>query len=267
MNITTANFEEIKKWENVEVERSASEAQKRETEDLRLSEKTVERYLNPPADTPYQLEFAYHLLGDVSGKTVLDYGCGAGENSVLIASHGAAKVVGIDISPELVELGMRRLALHGFAAQAELKVGSAHELPIEDESVDVVFGMAILHHLDLQLASAEVFRVLKNGGRAIFLEPVRNSRVVKFVRNLIPYTAPDISPFERPLTDMELEKFAERFSKYRSRAFSIPFVNLVNVLGLPESILHKAIKLDGKILNTAPFLKNYTSVRVVEMTK
>ena len=263
----TVNFEDIRKWESVEVERSASEAQKRETEDLRLSQDVVERYLNPPSDTPYQLEYAYHLLGDVSGKTVLDYGCGAGENSVLIASHGAEKVVGIDISPELVELGHQRLALHGFAETAELRVGSAHELPLEDESVDVVFGMAILHHLDLQLASAEVFRVLKKGGRAIFLEPVRNSKFVRFVRNLIPYEAPDISPFERPLTEAELEKFAGRFSAYRSRAFSIPFVNLINVLGFRESLLHRAIRLDGKILKTAPFLKNYASVRVVEMTK
>ncbi len=262
-----ANFEEIRKWENVEVERSAGEAQKRETEELRLSPATVERYLTPPFDTPYQLEYAYHLLGDVKGKTVLDYGCGAGENSVLIASHGAEKIIGIDISPELVELGQKRLELHGFAETAELCVGSAHELPIETESVDVVFGMAILHHLDLQLASDEVFRVLKKGGRAIFLEPVRNSKFIKVVRNLIPYESPDVSPFERPLTDAELEKFAERFSGVRSRAFSIPFVNLVNVLGLPETILHKAIKLDGKILKAAPFLKNYASVRVIGMTK
>jgi len=263
----TVNFEDIRKWESVEVERSASEAQKRETENLRLDEKTVERYLNPPVDTPYQLEYAYHLLGDASGKTVLDYGCGAGENSVLIASHGAEKVIGIDISPELVELGHQRLALHGFAGKAELRVGSAHELPLEDESVDVVFGMAILHHLDLQLASAEVFRVLKKGGRAIFLEPVRNSKFIKFVRNLIPYQSPDVSPFERPLTEPELEKFAESFSAYRSRAFSIPFVNLIEVLGLSENLLHRAIRLDGKILKSAPFLKNYASVRVIEMTK
>lgn len=263
----TVNFEDIRKWESVEVERSASEAQKRETEDLRISGETVERYLNPPPDTPYQLEYAYHLLGDARGLTVLDYGCGAGENSVLIASHGAKKVIGIDISPELIGLGHERLALHGFAEKAELRVGSAHELPLEDESVDVVFGMAILHHLDLQLASAEVFRVLKKGGRAIFLEPVRNSKLIKFMRNLIPYQAPDVSPFERPLTEAELEKFAERFSQYRNRAFSIPFVNLINVLGLPENLLHRAIRLDGKILKTAPFLKNYASVRVVEMTK
>ncbi len=262
-----ANFEDIRKWESVEIERSASEAQKRETEDLRLSRETVERYLNPFADTPYQLEYAYHLLGNLKDRIVLDYGCGAGENMVLIAAHGAKKVIGIDISPELVELGEKRLAIHGLSETAEIRVGSAHELPLADESIDVVFGMAILHHLDLQLSSNEVFRVLKKGGRAIFLEPVRNSRFVRFVRSLIPYQAPDVSPFERPLTEAELEKFAERFSAYRSRAFSIPFVNLIDVLNLRESLLHRAIRLDGKILKSAPFLKNYASVRVIEMTK
>jgi len=110
--------------------------------------------------TPFWCAASSALI--VRGLTVLDYGCGAGENSVLIAMHGAEKVVGVDISPELIELGRQRLALHGFAENTEFRVGSAHELPLEDESIDVVFGMAILHHLDLQLASNEVFRVLKN---------------------------------------------------------------------------------------------------------
>ena len=43
-----------------------------------------------------------------------------------------------------------------------------------DASVDVVFGIAILHHLDLPQAAREVWRILKPGGRAIFQEPVRN---------------------------------------------------------------------------------------------
>jgi SAM-dependent methyltransferase len=262
-----ANFEKIEEWESVEIERSAGEARKRESEDLRIDARIIERYLNPPADTPYQLEYAYYLLGDVSGETVLDYGCGAGENVVLIAARGAKKVIGVDISPELVRIGEKRLALHGLSENTELRVGSAHELPIEDESIDVVFGKTILHHLNLELASKEVFRVLKKGGKAIFLEPVRNSKFVRFARNLIPYQAPDVSPYERPLTDAELEKFAAAFSAYRSRAFSIPFVNLINVLGLPESLLHRAIRLDGKILKLAPFLKNYASVRVIEIKK
>ena len=260
------DVEEIKKWESVEVERSASEAKRKEADDLRIKDSIIERYQNPPEDTFYSLEYAYHLLGDVSGKTVLDYGCGLGDNSVLVASHGA-KVIGVDISPELIELAEKRLAQHNLAEKADFRVGSAHELPLEDESVDVVFGMAILHHLDLKLASEEVFRVLKKGGHALFLEPVRNSKFIKFVRNLIPYQQPDVSPFERPLSDAELREFATKFTNYKSRAFSLPFVNLIEVLRMSENVQNKAIKIDGKILQKAEFLNYYASVRVIEMTK
>lgn len=262
--ITTT--EEIKKWENVEVERSASEAKRKDSEDLRIAEDIIQRYANPPAETAFPLEYAYHLLGDARGKTVLDYGCGLGDNSVLLASRGA-KVVGVDISPELIDLAQKRLEQHGLGEQAEFRIGSAHELPLESESVDVVFGMAILHHLDLKISSEEVYRILKKGGRAIFLEPVRNSKFIKFVRNLIPYEQPDISPFERPLTDAELKEYAAKFTGYKSRAFSLPFVNLLEVLRMPEKTLQSAMKIDDKILKTAPSLNYYASIRVIEMTK
>ena len=169
-----AKSEEIRLWENVEVERSASEAKRKEIQGLRINESIISRYQNPSADTAFPLEYAYYLLGDVSGKTVLDYGCGLGDNSVLVASHGA-KVIGVDISPELIELAEKRMSQHNLSGVSDFRIGSAHELPLEDESVDVVFGMAILHHLDLEIASREVFRILKKGGSAIFLEPVRNS--------------------------------------------------------------------------------------------
>jgi hypothetical protein len=87
------------------------------------------------------------------------------------------------------------------------------------------------------------------------------------LRKLIPYQAPDVSPFERPLTDDELREFAKDFSDYRSRAFSLPFVNLIEVLGLPEKVLYSAIKADREILKNIKFLNYYASVRVIEMTK
>lgn len=260
------NVEEIKKWEIVEVERSASEAKRKDADDLRIGDGIIERYKNPPAETFYPLEYAYYLLGDVTGKTILDYGCGLGDNTVLLASRGA-KVIGVDISPELIELAEKRMRQHDLSETSEFRIGSAHELPFENESVDVVFGMAILHHLDLETSSKEVFRILKKGGRAIFMEPVRNSKFIKFIRNLIPYEQPDISPFERPLTDSELKEYAKNFSTYRSRAFSLPFVNLLEVLRLPENILHRAIKIDGKILKSVSYLNYYASIRVIEMTK
>lgn len=260
---TSAN--EISKWESVEVERSASEARKRADEDLLISSSILERYSDPPADSPYPLEYAYHLLGDVRGKTVLDYGCGAGDNSVLIAEHGA-NVVGVDISPELIELSGRRMNRHRFQ-NYDFKIGSAHELPLDDESVDVVYGMAILHHLDLGLASREVFRVLKKGGRAIFSEPVRNSKTIRFIRNLIPYESADVSPFERPLTDGELSEFAEPFSDYQSRAFSLPFVNLIEVLGITGNKYRLAVNADRALLKTFPPLKHFAAVRVFQVKK
>lgn len=260
------HFTEIKKWEDVEVQRSASEAHKKIEADLLLSDKTIERYTNPPANTPFSLEYAYHLLGDVRGKSVLDYGCGSGDNSVLLAKRGA-KSIGVDISPELIELANKRLALHDLSRNAEFRIGSAHELPLEDESVDVAFGIAILHHLDLSLSSAEIFRVLKKGGRAIFVEPVRNSKFVWFVRNLIPYQAADISPYERPLTEIKLKEFAKDFSSYKSRAFSLPFVNLLEILKVSERTQHTAIKLDAKILRQNSFLNYYASIRVIELVK
>jgi len=84
---------------------------------------------------------------------------------------------------------------------------------------------------------------------------------------LIPYQQPDISPFERPLTDAELKDYGAKFTSYRSRAFSLPFVNLMEVLRVPEKTLHSAIKIDGKVLKSVAFLNYYASIRVIEMTK
>lgn len=256
----------IKKWEDVERERSASEAFKHSQNDLRIPDHIIERYLIPKESTNFQLEYSYYLLGDVTGLTVLDYGCGEGGNSVILAARGA-NVIGVDISPHSLELARKRLDAHGYSESTDFRVGSAHELPLEDESVDVVFGMAILHHLDLELSSAEIFRVLKKGGRAIFQEPVRNSKLIKIIRKMIPYETPDLSPYERPLTDEELARYAEPFSEYKSRAFSLPFVNLAEVLRLRESVYRKCVAVDGALLKKIPSIGFYSSIRVVELTK
>lgn len=146
----------IELWEKNEIERSEIDAQIRSLQDLRLPDATIQRYLNTNLNTPFALEYAYSLLGDVSGLKVLDYGCGAGENSVLISSRGGVPI-GLDISQDLVDLAEKRMHLHNYF-DFEFKVGSAHNLPISDESVDVVLGIAILHHLDLTLSSKEVDR-------------------------------------------------------------------------------------------------------------
>lgn len=252
--------------ETAEISRSAYEAAHTPAARLIANEANVRRYLDPPLDTVYPLEYSYALLGDVRGRTVLDFGCGSGENALLMARRGA-KVLAVDLSFDLIEVARRRLSVNGLAGAATFLVGSAHDLPIATGSVDIVFGVAVLHHLDLALASREVHRVLKPGGRGIFQEPVRDSRLLRAVRRCIPYRAPDVSPFERPLTTPELKAFAAPFRSMTSRGFSLPFVNLAQVLPPLKAYIHPAYRLDGAILRRVPALTHFAGGRVIEVTK
>ena len=253
-------------WERAEIARSCVEATLTPDDKLHVSATTLRRYERPPADTAYPLEFAYHQLGDVTGRRVVDFGCGSGANSVLLAGRGA-HVWGIDISEDLLRLAQRRLAVSGRGHGATFIAGSAHDMPFPDASIDVVFGMAILHHLDLDLVSREVRRVLKPGGRAIFKEPVRNSAVIRFVRKLIPYRAPDISPYERPLTDDELRRFSAGFSSCDVRAFGLPHVQIGQVVPVVKKFWRELHASDRALLRHFPWLARYASIRVISLTK
>ncbi|HEX5473903.1 MAG TPA: methyltransferase domain-containing protein [Vicinamibacterales bacterium] len=257
---------DMRTWERAEVTRSAAEASTTADAALRMSALTRQRYRAPMAETTYPLEYAYHLLGDVRGRVVLDFGCGSGANSMLLAGRGAL-VIGVDISDDLLQLARRRLAINGAGEDCRFVVGSAHDLPLPDDSVDVVFGMAILHHLDLDLVAREVYRVLRPGGRAIFEEPVRNSRALRLMRRLVPLRSPDVSPFERPLTDAELRRFTSRFDHVRVRAFGLPHVRLAKRLRLRGGLQSRAYASDGRLLRRWPALARYAAVRVLEVRR
>ena len=253
-------------WERAEIARSSVEATLTPDNALRVNARQLARYDHPPADTAYPLEYSYHLLGDVRGKRIVDFGCGSGANSVLLAGRGA-HVWGVDISEDLIRLAARRLSVNGREGGASFVVGSAHDLPFPDASIDLVFGIAILHHLDLDLVSREVYRVLKPGGRAIFQEPVRNSALVRFLRSLIPYRAPDISPYERPLTDGEVKRFTAPFASVRMRAFGLPYVQAGQLLPFFRRRIDALYRSDAALLRQLPSLRYYAGIRVIEVTR
>jgi SAM-dependent methyltransferase len=257
---------DIRKWEAAETERSAFEAAQTAISGLKMEEANIARYVNPPAHTVYPLEYAFHLLGNIQGQTVLDYGCGNGINAVPLARRGA-RVIGLDVSEALLGLARQRLRLHGIHDRAIFIAGSAHDIPLPSESVDIVLGAAILHHLNLDLAAREIHRVLKPGGRAIFQEPVRNSRLVKAVRGMIPYKSDDVSPYERPLTDGDVTRFTARFERRRTRAFSLPFINLARVVPPLRRHILGLYQLDGALLKRTRILDRFAGVRVFEVVK
>ena len=207
-----------------EIERSASEARKVASKSLRRSQ--IDRYLSPPANTPYALEYAFYLLGDVRAKTVLDLGCGNGENIIPLLERGA-RVIGIDISPDLIAIAEKHLADANL--EASLSVGSAYETGLPDESVDTIFCMSLIHHLDITLVRDEMWRVLRKGGAIILKEPIRFSKRYASVRSLLP-AHEDISEFEHPLTREEVATMTQPFQVQGTRYFRLPFVPLVSRL-------------------------------------
>jgi ubiquinone/menaquinone biosynthesis C-methylase UbiE len=261
-----ADREEIRLRELAEKQRGDKRALRARNDDLRVPARIFRRYQAPSPDTPFAIEFAYNQLGDVRGKKVLELGCGDGENSIQIVNRGG-RVSGVDVSDSLIELAKQRMLVNGFAEGYEFSAGSPHELPFPDQSFDVVFGIAILYRLDLELASREIWRVLRPGGYAVFKEPVRNSRLMTRVRGLIPYQPMKFLSFERPLTDQKLKRFAGRFSQFYTHAYQLPFVNVARWFPVPDGIAPFFYQADRAILRRAQWLNWYASVRVIKVVK
>ena len=254
-------------WQQAEIARSNVEASNTPSQQLLYKPGQIDRYMTPDLDSVFPLEYAYALLGNVVGRRVLDLGCGSGENSFLLAKRGA-EVIGVDLSESLIALAGRRLMLNGGAASpVRFLCCSAHRLPLPDSSVDVVFGAAILHHLDLDQTSREVLRVLRPGGLAIFKEPVRDSKLIAALRKCIPYQAPDVSPFERPLTAEEVTRFSARFRTIANRSFMLPFVPAVQMLPVADRWRTGAYQLDGALLRRFAGLARWSSIRVFALAK
>jgi len=258
--------ENIRELERAERAHGERRAWLNQSSDLRVPPSIFRRYQAPPADTSFAIEYSYNLLGDVRGKDVLELGCGDGENTVLLA-HRGARVCGVDVSVGMVNLARRRAQVNGFVKGVEFSAGSAHELPFRDRSFDVVFGMAVLTRLDLELASREVWRVLRPGGYAIFKEPVRNSRLIRMTRRLVRYRPPSQTQFGRPFTDQELERFAASFSQCHGRKYQLPFVNVARWFSALDGVAPLFYHLDHALLEHAEWLRRFATVRVIKVVK
>src|SRR3954463_6891623 len=112
-----------------------------------------------------------HDLYDANGKDVLDYGCGPGYLAKHLIEEGAKSVTGIDVSDAEIERARERVQEEGVADRCRFLVEDAHHMSFPDDSFDVIVGDSILHHLELRQALLEIRRVLRPGGRAVFLGP------------------------------------------------------------------------------------------------
>ena len=102
-----------------------------------------------------------------TGKSVLEVGCGLGFDLLQFAKNGA-KVTGVDLASNAIDLAKKYFALNNF--KADLYVGNAEKLDFQDDHFDIVYSFGVLHHTpNTQVAVNNIHRVLKPGGKAIVM--------------------------------------------------------------------------------------------------
>ncbi len=109
------------------------------------------------------------LLKLMSPMVIADLGAGEGAFSLLLAQR-AKQVIAVDTSAKMVEFGRQQAKRQGVK-NVDYRLGDMEEVPIEDDSVDLVFFSQSLHHaLHPERAVAEAWRILKPGGRIVLLD-------------------------------------------------------------------------------------------------
>ena len=121
------------------------------------------------------------------GETVLDLGSGAGFDCFLSAEKVGreGRVIGVDMTPEMVAKA-RENARKGNYENVEFRLGEIENLPVADNSVDVVISNCVINlSPDKRRVFSEAFRVLKPGGRLMVSDIVLLKELPDFIKNSI----------------------------------------------------------------------------------
>jgi len=109
------------------------------------------------------VQVAVSQMDLLAGETILDLGCGNGWATRMLAGITSAPAIGIDGAPSMVE---RARQLSSDFPDITFEQASFEALPVESETIDRVFSMEALYYaLDPAVVIAEIYRVLKSGGR------------------------------------------------------------------------------------------------------
>jgi 2-polyprenyl-3-methyl-5-hydroxy-6-metoxy-1,4-benzoquinol methylase len=178
----------------------------------------LRRYAQP--GKLYPKEFCFLLLGDVRGKSVLDVGCGEGEDAMILASLGA-QVTGLDVSAGAINLATRRAALNGVSGRARFVCAPLQAANLPEKSFDVLWIDNVLHHVldDLEATLRALLRAAKPGALIVCSEPVNLNPTLRKIRFLVPVHT-EVTPGERPLTMGDLAILKALLPGLRKRHFT-----------------------------------------------
>jgi ubiquinone/menaquinone biosynthesis C-methylase UbiE len=204
------------------------------------------------------------ISANVSGKKILEYGCGEGSLSFDLAQKGA-EVYGIDISDVAIEKAQEISVAQKLDDSIKFYVMNAEELSFEGNFFDTICGSAILHHLDLDKALSALKKVIKKDGKAIFFEPLGHNIFINLYRTLTgnlrtedehPLKIKDLKLFEKYFTNIDIHYF------HLTTLMAVPFRRF----GFFAQLLSFFNKVDNFLFRFSFFKKNAWIV-VIKLTQ
>lgn len=181
-----------------------------------------------------------------SGEKVLELGCGTGYFTREIITTGAL-VTAIDISPDLLEIAKNEISSRNVTFCEE----NAYQMSFPDEYFDSVIGSSVLHHLDIDKALGEIYRVLKPNRVIAFTEPNMMNPQIALQKN-IPWLKQKLgdSPDETAFFRWQVTKLLKRHNFRQINV--VPFDFLHPAIPAP---LIKTISSLGNFCEKVPMLK------------
>ena len=193
-----------------------------------------------------------------STDKILEIGCGTGLFTEKVSKiSGSEDITAVDISEDLLELARNKNKQFNFV------LGDAMNLEYEDNTFDVAFGSSVIHHLDIEKAFIELFRVLKPGGRIVFAEPNMINPQILIQKN-VPFIKKWLgdSPDETAIIRWKLAKMLASINYTNINIFPYDFLHPITpdfLIGTVNSI--------GKVVEKIPVLKEIAGSVIISAEK
>lgn len=214
---------------------------------------------------------ALDLLGALDGCDVVDCGCGPGHTAVMLYRRGA-RVHAFDPSLECIETA--KLVRNANAAEIDLTQQSFETLDYPSDSFDCTFGSCVIHHTEVDKTVAQLGRILKPGGRGVFIENSDRNPLLNLARRHlvgrfgIRKWSDDAD--EHPLKDDEITRMRRGFlGSLRVEYPQLVFFRLLDlyVFRRRSRVLTALLRGLDRSLGKSRWLRGYSYFRILVFVK
>ena len=196
--------------------------------------------------------FKFLELNTINSE-VLDFGCGIGSSLEKVIKFNPKKITGIDISE--VSIRKAKNKVKETESEIELLVDNCEQTKFNSNNFDIVYGTGILHHLNMSMCLDEIKRVLKPGGKLIFIEPLGTNPLINLYRKLTPKSR---SKDEHPLVKLDFDLIEKKFINTKLKYYGFLTLIFFPFYKSPKnSIIFKFLKIIDQFLFKLNIFKKF----------